>query len=586
MQQIRILEAAVVDRIAAGEVVERPASVVKELVENSLDAGATRVEVRIEAGGRSLIEVIDDGHGMGRADAELAFTQHATSKIRDVHDLDRIQTLGFRGEALASVAAVGRVEMVTGTGQGPGIRVRVGGGTAPGFAEIAAPAGTRIAVRDLFYNTPARHKHLRTDRTEGGRVAAAIEDFALLRPDVHFLLVQDGRERIAAPPVGSLVERVHQVLGGIVAEGWLPVDEEGSRCRIVGGITRPDENRATRAHVHLFVNGRAIADGRLVHAVTTGYDTTLPRGRYPLAALFIQVDPEDVDVNVHPRKAEVRFVEPGAIYGTLRRAVSRTVAQQLTPPGLQPSAPAASPPAGDGYVHESPASPPGRGPSASTLPLSEWRRVEGPHAVRPPVDLRGAGLHVRGTLQPLSQYANTYILAADEDGLLVIDQHVAHERVLFERVLAQRAKDGVRVQRLLVPEVIELSSKESAAAEEYGSALAEFGFEIEPFGGNAWALRTIPEVLGQRNGERVVRELLGSLSEGTGARAVEVLERDVAASIACHSAVRANQPLSFEVMSRLVADLSACETPMHCPHGRPVMLRLTLDQIERRIGRH
>jgi len=585
MQQIRILDAAVVDRIAAGEVVERPASVVKELVENSLDAGATRVEVRIEAGGRSLIEVIDDGHGMTRANAELAFTQHATSKIRGMDDLDRIQTLGFRGEALASVAAVGRVEMVTGTGQGPGIRVRVADGTAPIFAEIAAPAGTRIAVRDLFYNTPARRKHLRTDRTEGSKVAATVEDFALLRPDVHFLLLQDGRERIAAPPVGSLVERVHQVLGGIVAEGWLPVDERGSHCRIAGGITRPDENRATRTHVHLFVNGRAIADGRLVHAVTTGYDTTLPRGRYPLGALFIQVDPVDVDVNVHPRKAEVRFVEPGAIYGTLRRAVSRAVAEHVMPPGLEPGVPVAPPPAGEDHVRESPVLG-GDGRPATTLPLSEWSRVEGPNVARPPVELRGAGLHVRGALQPLSQYANTYILAADEDGLLIIDQHVAHERVLFERVLAQRAKDGVRVQRLLVPEVIELSATETAAAEEYGSALAEFGFEIEPFGGSAWALRTVPEVLGQRAGERVVRELLSSLSTGTGARAAEVLERDVAASIACHSAVRANQPLSFEVMSRLVADLSACETPMHCPHGRPVMLRMTLDQIERRIGRH
>lgn len=586
MQQIRILDAAVVDRIAAGEVVERPASVVKELVENSLDAGATRIEVRIEDGGRSLIEVIDDGHGMTRANAELAFTQHATSKIRGMDDLDCIQTLGFRGEALASVAAVGRVEMVTATGQGVAVRVRIGGGAEPSLAETAAPTGTRIAVRDLFHNTPARRKHLRTDRTEGGKVAATVEDFALLRPDVHFLLVQDGRERISAPPVGSLVERVHQVLGGIVADGWLPVDEQGSRCRITGGLTRPDENRATRAHVHLFVNGRAIADGRLVHAVTTGYDTTLPRGRYPLAALFIQVDPADVDVNVHPRKAEVRFVEPGAIYGALRRAVIRAVAQHLMPPGLQPGVPAALPTAGEGHVRESPGSPAGTPSGATTLPLSEWRRVEGPNVSRPPVELRGDGLRVRGTLQPLSQYANTYILAADDDGLLIIDQHVAHERVLFERVLAQRAQDGVRVQRLLVPEVIELSSAEAAAAEEYGSALAKFGFEIEPFGGNAWALRTVPEVLGQRNGEHVVRELLGSLSTGTGARAIEVLERDVAASIACHSAVRANQPLSFEVMSRLVADLSACETPMHCPHGRPVMLRMTLDQIERRIGRH
>ena len=514
--------------------------------------------------------------------ADLAFTQHATSKISDVDDLDRIQTLGFRGEALASVAAVGRVEMLTGTGGGPGVRVRVSDGSLPQVAEAAAPVGTRIAVRDLFYNTPARHKHLRTDRTESGRVASAVEDFALLRPDVHFIFVEDGRERLAAPPVSSLVERVHQVLGGTVADAWLPLEDRGNHCTVTGGTTRPQENRATRAHVHLFVNGRAVADGRLVHAVTTAYDTTLPRGRYPLAALFIQVDPAEVDVNVHPRKAEVRFVEPGAVYGTLRRAVTRAVAQQVRAPGLEPRVPES--PGALGTVHERPVTPHRFGPS--TLPLTDWRRTDGAEAARSPVALRGEGLHVRGALQPLSQYANTYILAADQEGLLIIDQHVAHERVLFERVLAQRAADGVRVQRLLVPETVDLSADEAAAAEQYSGALAEFGFEFEPFGGRTWAIRTVPEVLGQKNGESVVRDLLASLSAGRGARAAEVLERDVAASIACHSAVRANQPLSFEVMASLVADLSACEKPMHCPHGRPVMLRMTIDQIERSIGRH
>jgi DNA mismatch repair protein MutL len=583
METIRILDPDVVDRIAAGEVVERPASVVKELVENSLDAGASRIEVRIEAGGRGLIEVIDDGHGMSPANAMLAFTQHATSKIVEVDDLDRIQTLGFRGEALASIASVGRIDMLTGTGEGPGVRVRVSDGRAPVVAEAAAPLGTRLAVRDLFYNTPARHKHLRTDRTEAGRVASTMEDFALVRHDVHFVLIEDGRERLAAPPVGGLVDRVHQVLGANVAASWLDVEDHGSQCTVLGGVTRPDENRATRAYVHLFVNGRAIADGRLVHAVTTAYDTTLPRGRYPLAALFIQLDPAQVDVNVHPRKAEVRFVEPGAIYGTLRRAVHRAVALQHQAPDLSPAIPSQRA-TETGEVREIPAGSPQA--SATTLPLSDWRRIPGATPARTPVPLQGDGLHVRGALQPLSQFANTYILAADEDGLLVIDQHVAHERVLFERVMAQRAAAGVRVQRLLVPETLELSAAESTAAEQHGAALAAFGFEIEPFGGNTWTLRAVPEVLGQRNGERVVRDLLTSLQTGRGARAAEVLERDVAASIACHSAVRAHQPLSFEVMSSLVADLSACDQPMHCPHGRPVMLRMTLDQIEKRIGRH
>ncbi|NKB87878.1 MAG: DNA mismatch repair endonuclease MutL [Acidobacteria bacterium] len=582
MDLIRILDSAVVDRIAAGEVVERPASVVKELVENSLDAGASRVEVRIEAGGRALIEVIDDGHGMHEANATLAFTQHATSKIQDVDDLDSIGTLGFRGEALASIAAVGRVELLTATGDGPGIRARVAEGEGLRLENAAAPVGTRIAVRDLFYNTPARQKHLRTDRTESGRVAAAMEDFALLRPDVHFVLTDDGRERMAAAPVGSLVERVHQVLGGAVADNWLAVEDQGNHCEVVGGTTRPEENRATRSHVHLFVNGRAVADGRLVHAVTTAYDTTLPRGRYPLAALFIQLDPAQVDVNVHPRKAEVRFVEPGAIYGTLRRAVTQAVARQVAPPtrGYAPPLPM---PSDSGTVNEMPI--PAIRPSPS-LPLGKWKSVHGDAPDRRPIPMDSERLHVRGSLQPLGQYANTYILAADEEGLLIIDQHVAHERVLFERVLAQRQAEGVRVQRLLVPEVLELTSAESAAAEQFSETLAAFGFEIEPFGGSDWSLRAVPEILRQKSGERLVRDLLASLSEGRGARAAEVLENDVAASIACHSAVRANQPLSFEVMSSLITELSSCETPMHCPHGRPVMLRMSLSQIEKDIGRH
>jgi DNA mismatch repair protein MutL len=579
MNPIRVLEPQIVDRIAAGEVVERPASVVKELVENSLDAGATRITVRIEGGGARLIEVIDDGHGMTRADAELAFTQHATSKIRTAVDLDRIMTLGFRGEALASVAAVSEVELLTGTGAGAGVRVRVSGAKLLSIEDAAAPAGTRLAVRELFFNTPARLKHLRTERTEAGRVSGVVEDFALLRPDVHFRLVQDGQDRLVAPPVDDLAQRVHQVLGADVATAWMPLEEIGSHVTVRGGLTRPDENRASRAHVHLFVNGRAIADGRLVHAVTSGYDATLPRGRYPLAAIFLSLDPGDVDVNVHPRKAEVRFVEPGAVYGTLRRAVARAVAAHEGPPELrpQPSLSAA------GVVRESPSLP---AAPRRTLPLQDWQSTSGSPGRAPEVAAADEVLHTRGAIQPLSQFANTYILAADEEGLLVIDQHVAHERILFERIRAQRATERVRVQRLLVPEIVELSASEAAAAEEHAAALTAFGFELEPFGGKDWALRGVPEILGQRGGGDMVRSLLDSLASHTGTGAADAMERDIAASIACHSAVRANQPLTPEAMSRLLADLAACSEPMRCPHGRPVMLRMTLAEIEREIGRH
>ena len=280
---------------------------------------------------------------------------------------------------------------------------------------------------------------------------------------------------------------------------------------------------------------------------------------------------------MHPRKAEVRFVEPGAVYGTLRRAVTRAVAAHAGPPELRPQAAPPMP----GFVRERPPSPTPR----PTLPLRDWRTVSGATGAAPEVQPADDVLHTRGTIQPLSQFANTYILAADEEGLLVVDQHVAHERILFEKIRAQRAAERVRVQRLLVPEIVELTASE-AAAEEHAGALVAFGFELEPFGGSDWALRGVPEILGQRGGGDVVRTLLDSLSKHTGTGAADAMERDIAASIACHSAVRANQPLSPEAMSRLLSDLAACSEPMRCPHGRPVMLRMTLAEIEREIGRH
>lgn len=591
MSRIRVLDPIVVDRIAAGEVVERPESVVKELIENSLDAGARRVEVRIEAGGRSLIEVGDDGHGMDAADAGLAFTQHATSKIDTVEDLDHIATLGFRGEALASIAAVSRVELLTGSGDGVGTRLRVEGGIAGRVESAAAPRGTRIRVRDLFFNTPARHKHLKTDSTELGRVAAVVQQFALLRPEVHFTLTAEGRERLVAPPVAGLAERVHQVLGADVAEAWIPVEDSGRRIAVSGGVTDPQHTRGDRRQVYLFVNGRAIADGRLAHAVISAYDTLLERRRFPVAVLFLQLPEDDVDVNVHPRKAEVRFVDPGRAYAAVRRAVQLALAHHMSPPKIRFNEDRRPPPGLDGG-----GAPSLRGALEASLPLRDWRSIrpsgggapegqvaepEKGSAARTP-----AFVGTRGALQPLAQYANTYILAADDDGLLVIDQHVAHERVLFERILAQRRARAIPVQRLLVPETLDLSPQETATAEEHGEILAELGFEIEPFGGTTWAIRSVPEVLRSGRGGPTVRALLDTLAAELGPEAGGDAERELAASLACHAAVRANQPLSMEVMSFLLGELAECEAPTRCPHGRPVLIRLEHGDLERRLGRH
>ncbi len=584
MNAIHMLDGAVIDRIAAGEVVERPASVVKELIENALDAGASRIDVRIEAGGRRLIEVDDDGHGMTSEDAVLAFRQHATSKIATVEDLDDIRTLGFRGEALASIAAVARVEMHTGTGEGVGAEIRVGERERPSVRTSVGPRGTRLRVHELFYNTPARLKHLRTDATETGHVAAVVEDFALLRPDIGLTLSVDGRERLVAPPVAALDERIHQVLGAAVAECWVLV-EGGSEIRVVGGVTSPEHTRSNRRHIHLFVNGRVVSDGRLAHAVVSGFDSLLERRRFPVAVLFLALDPAEVDVNVHPRKAEVRFVEPGRVFAVLRRAVATSLASRLPPPSAWPQ------PMSDGVVRDAPDGTSGipvRAPWAPSLPLRDWVSIGG----------SGIGGDIResqvaapiggtpGAVQAIAQYANTYILAVDDDGLLIIDQHVAHERVLYEQVLEQRRRRRVPVQGLLVPETVELTAVEVAAAEQHQELLATFGFEIEPFGGQTWTLRTVPEVLGARRGAPTLRALLASLADERGGEAAEQIQNQVAASIACHAAVKANQPLTREVMASLISQLGECESPTRCPHGRPIMLRLDHRSIERQLGRH
>ncbi len=584
MQAIRLLDGAVIDRIAAGEVVERPASVVKELLENALDAGAARIDVRIEAGGRRLIAVDDDGHGMNAEDAALAFRQHATSKIQTVDDLDHICTLGFRGEALASIAAVARVRMQTGTGAGAGVQVRVEDPAAPVLQVSPGPRGTRVQVHELFYNTPARLKHLRTDATEAGHVASVVEDFAMLRPDIALTLTVDGRERLSAPPVETIDERIHQVLGAEVAECWVTV-EGGGEIRVRGGVTSPEHTRSNRRHIHLFVNGRVVSDGRLAHAVVTGFDTLLERRRFPVAALFISLDPAEVDVNVHPRKAEVRFVEPGRVFASLRRAVATALAGQLPPPRAWPQSAVA-----DREVHDAPAGawpPPASAAAAPSLPLRDWTPVGGSalggtHAGQ----AAAASGETAGAIQPIAQYANTYILAVDDHGLLIIDQHVAHERVLYEQVLEQRSRRRVPVQGLLVPETVELTAVEVAAAEEHQEMLTTFGFEIEPFGGRTWTLRTVPEVLGARRGAPTLRALLASLADERGGEAADRIQREVAASIACHAAVKANQPLTREVMASLIAQLGECEAPTRCPHGRPIMLRLDHHAIERQLGRH
>ena len=604
-RRIEILEPAIIDRIAAGEVVERPASVAKELVENSLDAGAARVDVQVEAGGVRLIEVVDDGRGMDATDAELAFAQHATSKIAQVDDLDVIGTFGFRGEALASIASVSRVEMNSGGGEGPGVRVRVEGGEIESLQAVAWPRGTTLRVADLFFNTPARRKHLKKQTTEFGHVAHTVADYALARPDVHFTLRHGKREVLAAPPVTTLRERVQQVLGGDVADHWLPV-EYGAGIRVSGGVTSPEHVRPNRRQIRWFVNGRPVADYRLTHALVSAFDTLLNGGKYPVAALFIELPLNQVDVNIHPRKAEVRFIDPRGVYRAVRTGVRESIASRLPPTRIRARVAAGPRPGRDsfGLIAE-----PGADAAASrhaSLPLRDWIVAEGtsPAGATVPVGdvgSRAAGpvvaeslvtkqraaeiIGTRGTILPLAQYANTYIIAADDDGILIIDQHVAHERILYEQLLEAIEARQVEAQHLLVPETVELSADEAARVEENAELLDRLGFAVEPFGGDSWTVRTAPAVLEGRGLEHTLRSLLDSLGAGRGAEALEEAQRQAAATIACHAAVRANHPLSREEMVRLVSDLALCAAPTRCPHGRPILLRLDHDEIEKRIGR-
>jgi DNA mismatch repair protein MutL len=609
MSRIRILDAAVIDRIAAGEVVERPASVVKEVVENALDAQSTRIDIRVEGGGTQLIEVVDNGQGMVAEDAELAFSQHATSKVSVVADLDAIDTLGFRGEALASIASVSRVDLNTGTGEGAGVRVRVEGGEIVSTDSIAWPRGTSLRVADLFYNTPARLKHMRTEATEFGHIARAVQDYALAMMEVHFTLRHGKRSVLSAPSVATLGERVHQVLGADVASAWLPVEHTSGGIRVSGGITTPEHARPNRQAMRWYVNDRPISDYRLTHALLGAYENLLDGGKFPVAVLFLEMPPGEVDVNVHPRKAEVRFTHAGRIYGAVRTAVHSTLAGHLPPTRIQARAETTGFAARDGATWGAGGEPGGSTtpyggsePRHAALPISDWIVAEG----RVPGDAEGRGPTRRsemgagdtladtgpstisgtaGVIQPLAQYANTYILAGDDRGLLIIDQHVAHERILYEQVLRQLSQRGVEAQHLLVPETVDLDAAEAELLREHEDLLASLGFEVDDFGGASRAIRTAPAMLEGRQLAGALRSLLASLAAGVGAEAMEEARRTAAATIACHAAVRANHPLTREEMVRLVADLSLCEAPTRCPHGRPVLLRVDHDELEKRLGR-
>ena len=576
-QKIRLLAEVVANRIAAGEVVERPASVVKELVENSLDAGAKKIEISVERGGRSLIRVIDDGCGMGPEDALLALERHATSKIRDAGDLMKIQTFGFRGEALPSIASVSRFTLKTReTDAVEGTEVVIDGGKVVRAGQAGCPEGTSIEVRQLFAHVPGRRKFLRTEETEWSHIEQGVRFAALARPGVGWVLRRDGAVFWQDTARGALEERMGAVFGRDWKETFLEIDAEDAGMRLHGYIGRPGVNRATRAEQILFVNSRPVQSGSLNAALLEGYHNALMRGRYPVTVLFLEMDPCGVDVNVHPAKREVRFRQDGDV----RRFVAGAVAEVLrggsvgplpmptvTTNGFSPAltfAPTASQPA---------TTVPGRAPMPVVAGGSLGLEVEGPPGIP-------AGWRFLGVVDHL------YLVAEKDGGVVLVDQHAAHERILFEQLLQQVAQEEVSGQRLLYPVTIEFPPVQASFLKERAEELGKVGLGISAMGGNAFLVDALPPRIRTLAVEEFVRGVVADLEKGgTTSKKDRRLSEEVIAKTVCRHAVKANDRLNDAEAVRLLADLLACELPYTCPHGRPTMILLSKAELEKKFGR-
>jgi DNA mismatch repair protein MutL len=687
MGRIRILPDQVANQIAAGEVVDRPASVVKELLENALDAGATRIRVEVEAGGRKLIRITDNGHGMNRDDALLAFERHATSKLRTADDLLSIATLGFRGEALPSIASVSRVLLETCEPGSPGgLRIEIAGGKILRVEDAALPAGSSIAVQDLFFNTPARRKFLRAESTELSHVTALVTHYALVHPEKHFELLSATHTLLQAPPVARPAERIYQIFGADTLAQLLPVAAEApidraglpepppwkkdpgepvrdpGFLRISGFYSKPELQKLNRNSIYIFVNKRLIRDRLLLHAISEAYRNIIPPTSFPVVLLFLEMPPGEVDVNVHPAKTEVRFRQQNLIHDFVRDSLrSALVASRpaagflaaldnaaVASPSLMPppasrlpqqqeGTPAnALPPEPDSEGAYPPDSafqltPPVPTPEPGNLPFLPhespgpfdprqqiWQAAAaallapagetaipscGDETAGPPdpaaqtaqitatIELQREQANLNGlaTLRPLGQLRDSFILAVNDDGLWIIDQHVAHERVLFEKILSSRETEAVQRQRLLMPVLVDLQPWQMAVFADIADELDKNGFEAEPFGPRTLAVKAAPVGLEGRELERMLAEVIeqtgGSGQDSTRRQDLATLRGRIAASIACHSAIKVNTPLESQKMEWLLKELSKTKFPTSCPHGRPIALRYSWKEIQRAFQR-
>ncbi len=564
-QPITVLSQAAADHIAAGEVVERPASVVKELVENSLDAGASRVTIEIEGAGSRLIRVTDDGDGIPITELSLAFERFATSKIRSAEDLLRVATYGFRGEALPSIAAVARVEVVTRPrGEASAARIVVTGGNKSSVTAGPGADGTTITVENLFFNTPARKEFLRSPARETALIAETVEALALAAPGVAFRLLDGGREVLWAPaePFGA---RARRLLGPKIAEHTLEVDGAGRALHLAGLIGTPQVADARRVHQWFLVNGRPIRSPLLARALTQAFHTLIPDDRYPVAVLNVRVAPREVDVNVHPRKAEVRFVRDREIFDDVVREIRRALHGVPLIHVAAPAREAGAEPARDPAFPAADVARPDaetRADAAGAL----WETAAPPSAW-PEIRLVG-------------QVARTYIVGESGGDLILIDQHAAHERVLYERILDQRDAHGARAQGLVVPAVLEVSPGEAALLADLGPDLAALGFQVEPFGPHTIRVTAVPAVAADRAPDELLRACLQDLRADPGPHAERELAERLAIATACHTAVRAGDPLDGPTMTALLTALALARDPFSCFHGRPTMVRVRARDLE------
>jgi DNA mismatch repair protein MutL len=570
-------------KIAAGEVIERPASVVKELVENALDAGARRLSIQVELGGKKQVRVEDDGEGMDGADARLAIERHATSKIRRADDLSAIRTLGFRGEALPSIASVSHFVLRTrARGQASGTELRVNGGTLAAVTEVGTAEGTVVEVNDLFYNLPARRKFLKSDGGESAQVSRVVTQLALAYPEAGFTLTSAGRRLLECPPAGSLRDRLYQIYGE--RNDLIEVDKSAAGVRVSGYAAALTEQGPTRGAQHVFINRRIVKDRTIAHAIIDAYSVASIKERSPEVHLFLEMPPDAVDVNVHPTKAEVRFREQSLVHEVVRRALMEALGRtdastlQLRPPTADELPVATTIPgilSGGAYPNRWM---PSLSASVGAIELPPVEAI----ALGQPAGPRISPLK---PLIPLGQFRDTFIVAVDDEGIAIVDQHVAHERVLFERVMERLTSGPLESQRLLVPIILELSPAAYETVLARARELERLGFEIEAFGPRVINVTAVPALLNVDESSHALLALADDLERlDRGADLQQALRR-LAATTACHAAVKANYALSYEKMTHILDELRATAYSSVCPHGRPVMLRLTRREVERNFER-